>query len=205
MLSLRMILILLGAMLIAGLYLWERRRRREAAQVQADAPAATPTAPAPVPAPAPALPEGGPSLIITLHIMAPGGRQLTGPEILAAASKSRLVVGARRILHCMSTDTPARIVFSVASMREPGSFDLEHIDTFSTPGLVVFMCLPGPADALIQYEDMLDHARRLAHALDSEVFDERRSVLSLQTVEHTREQIRDFNRRLLLAQKQQAH
>lgn len=201
MLSLRMTLILLGVLLIAGLYLWERRRRREAEQAQVDAPVEI-QAPA-AKAPAPTLPEEGPSLIITLHIIASGGRYLRGPDILAAADKTGLVLGARRILHCMSADTPARIVFSVASMREPGSFDLEHIDTFTTPGLVVFMCLPGPADALTQYEDMLDHARRLAHALDSDVFDERRSVLSLQTVEHTREQIRDFSRRLLLAQKQQ--
>lgn len=202
MLSLRMTLILLGVLLIAGLYLWERRRRREAEQAQTDAPVETQASLA---ATGPALPEGGPSLIITLHIIASGGRYLCGPDILAAADKTGLVTGARRILHHMSTDTPARIVFSVASMREPGSFDLEHIDTFTTPGLVVFMCLPGPADALTQYEDMLDHARRLAHALDGDVFDERRSVLSLQTVEHTREQIRDFNRRLLLAQKQQGH
>jgi cell division protein ZipA len=204
MLSLRMTLILLGVLLLAGLYVWERRRRRDAQQAQADAPAETPPASA-APAP-PALPDGGPSLIVTLHIMAPEGRRhLRGPDILAAANKTGLVTGARRILHHMSADTPARVVFSVASMREPGSFDLEHIDTFSTPGLVVFMCLPGPADALAMYEDMIDHARRLAHALDGEVYDERRSVLTLQTVEHTREQIRDFNRRLLLAQKQQGH
>jgi len=204
MLSLRMTLILLGVLLIAGLYLWERRRRREAEQAQADAPVETQMSPVAT-APTPALPEGGPSLIITLHIIASGGRYLRGPDILVSAAKTGLVAGARSILHHMSTDTPARIVFSVASMREPGSFDFDHIDTFTTPGLVVFMCLPGPADALIQYEDMLDYARRLAHALDGDVFDERRSVLSLQTVEHTREQIRDFNRRLLLAQKQQGH
>lgn len=204
MLSLRMTLILLGVLLIAGLYLWERHRRREAEQAQADAPVETPASPV-VAAPTPALPEEGPSLIITLHIIASGGRYLCGPDILAAADKTGLGPGVRRILHHMSTDTPARIVFSVAGMREPGSFDLEHIDTFTTPGLVVFMCLPGPTDALTQYEDMLDHARRLAHALDSDLFDERRSVLTLQTVEHTREQIRDFNRRLLLAQKQQGH
>ena len=52
---------------------------------------------------------------------------------------------------------------------------------------------------------MIDQARRLAHALGGEVCDERRSVLTLQTVEHTREQIRDFNRKLLLAQKQLDH
>ncbi|MDP1707811.1 MAG: cell division protein ZipA C-terminal FtsZ-binding domain-containing protein [Gammaproteobacteria bacterium] len=199
MLSLRMILILLGVLLVAGLYVWERRRRRETQQAYTDAPAETPLA-----AP-PALSDGGPGLIVTLHIMEPEGRPLRGPDIMAAANKSGLVAGARRILHHMSADTPARAVFSVASMREPGSFDWERIDTFSTPGLVVFMCLPGPADALAMYEDMIDHARRLAHALEAEVYDERRSVLTLQTVEHTREQIRDFNRRLLLAQKQQGH
>ncbi len=200
MLSLRVTLILLGILLIGVLYLWEKRRRRSV-------PGAEPENAAPeVPsvASAPSLPpKNGPSHIITLHILAPAGQPFRGADILAAAQNADLVFGARHIFHRMTEPVPgARVLFSLASMLEPGSFDLDHIETFTTTGLVLFARLPGPTDALAMYEDMIDQARRLAHALDGEVCDERRSVLTLQTVEHTREQIRDFNRKLLLAQKQ---
>ena len=196
MLSLRVTLILLGILLIGVLYLWEKHRRRSApgAQAENDAPEVTPVVSTPT-----LPPKNGPSHIITLHILAPAGQPFRGADILAAAQNADLVFGARHIFHRM---TESRVLFSLASMLEPGSFDLDHIETFTTTGLVLFARLPGPTDALAMYEDMIDQARRLAHALDGEVCDERRSVLTLQTVEHTREQIRDFNRKLLLAQKQ---
>lgn len=198
-----MMLILLGALLIGVLYLWEKRRRRDTQSAQAEdaAPDVTPAASTPA-----LPPKGGPSHIITLHVLAPAGQPFRGADILAAAQNAGLVFGARHIFHRMTGHGSGdRVLFSLASMLEPGSFDLDHIETFSTTGLVLFMRLPGPADALAAYEDMIDQARRLAHALGGEVCDERRSVLTLQTVEHTREQIRDFNRRLLLAQKQLDH
>lgn len=201
--SLRVTLILLGALLIGVLYLWERHRRRGAQGAQAEnaAPEVAPAASAPT-----LPPKGGPSHIITLHILAPAGQPFRGVDILAAAQNADLVFGARHIFHRMTEHASgSRVLFSLASMLEPGSFDLDHIETFSTTGLVLFARLPGPTDALAMYEDMIDQARRLAHALGGEVCDERRSVLTLQTVEHTREQIRDFNRRLLLAQKQHDH
>lgn len=203
MLSLRMTLILLGALLIAGLYMWEQRRRRNAHRAQAGAATRHEIAP-PSTAPAPPVPpEDGPSHIVTLHILAPAGQPFRGADILTAADNAGLVLGARRIFHRMSGEgADARVLFSLASMHEPGSFDLEHMETYTTSGLVIFACLPGAADGLTLYEDMLDQARQLAQVLGGEVCDERRSVLTLQTIEHTREQIRDFNRRLLLAQKQ---
>ncbi|MDA1107716.1 MAG: cell division protein ZipA [Proteobacteria bacterium] len=199
--SLRVTLILLGALLIGVLYLWERHRRRGAQGAQAKN--AAPVTPAESVPTTTLPPKSVPSHIITLHILAPAGQPFRGVDILAAAQNADLVFGARHIFHRMTEHASGpRVLFSLASMLEPGSFDLDHIETFSTTGLVLFARLPGPTDALAMYEDMIDQARRLAHALGGEVCDERRSVLTLQTVEHTREQIRDFNRRLLLAQKQ---
>ncbi len=89
------------------------------------------------------------------------------------------------------------IQFSVANMMQPGVFDIDHMDKFNTPGLVFFLTLPGPEDMMKAFEYMLETAQAVARNLDGDVLDETRSVVTKQTLEHSRQQIRDLERRML--------
>lgn len=89
------------------------------------------------------------------------------------------------------------IQFSVANMMQPGVFDIDNMSDFTTPGLVFFVTLPGPDDMMKAFDYMLETAQAVARNLDGDVLDETRSALTRQTMEHSRQQIRDLERRLL--------
>jgi cell division protein ZipA len=68
-------------------------------------------------------------------------------------------------------------VFSVASLLKPGVLD-PAANGFSTPGLTLFMVLPGPVKASDAIRDMIGTAEKLARALNAEVFDSKRNPLT---------------------------
>jgi len=89
------------------------------------------------------------------------------------------------------------IQFSVANMVQPGVFDIDNMADFNTPGLVFFLTLPGPEDMMQAFDYMLETAQAVARNLGGDVLDESRSVMTRQTLEHCRQQIRDLERRML--------
>ena len=95
------------------------------------------------------------------------------------------------------TSGKGAVQFSIVNMVEPGVFDLNNIDDFSTPGVSFFMGVPGPKDAMQAFECMVETAQCLVKNLDGELLDESRSVMTAQTLDHCRQKIRDFERRQL--------
>jgi len=89
------------------------------------------------------------------------------------------------------------IQFSVANMMQPGVFDIDNMSDMTTPGLVFFLTLPGPEDMMKAFDYMLETAQAVARNLGGDVLDESRSVMTKQTMDHCRQQIRDLERRLL--------
>jgi cell division protein ZipA len=100
------------------------------------------------------------------------------------------------IFHRVEPMTRA-VQYSVANVLEPGTFDMADIESFRSPGVCFFMQLPGPENPLEAFEDMLKAARNLALQLGGELKDEQRSVMTGQTVEHYRQRIAEFRRRLM--------
>lgn len=82
--------------------------------------------------------------------------------------------------------------FSMANAIQPGTFDLETLDSMETPAVTFFMSMRDPADPLYAYECMLATAETLCRHLDAELLDGDRSVMRPQTKEHYRERIHDF-------------
>lgn len=164
-------------------------------------PAARPAAPARAATPArstasreapPA--EGTPEELILINVLAPREQPFTGPQVVEALRANALRFGEMNIFH--RVDTATRVFqFSVANVIEPGTFDVAEIDDFRTPGLCFFLRLPGPESPLDAFEDMQRTARDVAQRLGGELKDERRSVLTAQTVEHYRSRVAEFCRR----------
>jgi cell division protein ZipA len=143
--------------------------------------------------------EGLPCLILQINVVASSGT-FSGEDILRVAGDVELEHGDLNIFHRYdATGRRPRVIFSMASMLEPGVFPLDKMDTFRTPGLVLFGQLPGPKDGLVAFSDMLFTAERLAALLEGELQDETHSVLSKQTIEHIRGRILEHRRQLQLA------
>jgi len=142
-----------------------------------------------------------PQELIILDILAPRGRPFAGQEIFEAATNAGMVHGEMQIFHCYpphadAQQVPAATVFSMANLVEPGTFALEELDGLSSPGLVVFMQLPGPLAALDAFDMMLAVSRALAKQLGGTLCDEGRNPLSPHGIEDLKERILTFNLRL---------
>ncbi len=126
----------------------------------------------------------------------PGG--FNGEDILHILLACDLRFGDMNFFHRHEFEAGrGAIQFSVANMMQPGVFDIDNMSEFTTHGLVFFVTLPGPEDMMKAFDYMLETAQAVARNLGGDVLDETRSVLTKQTLEHTRQQIRDLERRML--------
>jgi cell division protein ZipA len=86
-------------------------------------------------------------------------------------------------------------VFSVASLTEPGSFDLTRVRHECFPGVSLFMGLPGPVDGVEAFDLMVATARAIATGLSGDLVDEQGSTLSIQRERYLREEVIQFQHR----------
>ncbi|MGV6826752.1 MAG: cell division protein ZipA [bacterium] len=147
------------------------------------------------------LDENVPTMVLQINLQSRGAA-FRGEDILKAMKEVGLYYGAMDIYHRYLEGNSGPVLFSVASMIEPGTFPIEKMGEFRTRGLALFSQLPGVQDGLAIYSDMLFTAERLASLLDGKLQDDSHSVLSKQTIEHTREAIMEHRRKVQLARKQ---
>jgi len=143
----------------------------------------------------PALLDEVPRLIVQINVMSKG-RPFSAAQIQHATAQVDLKYGDMDIYH-RETDA-GQVLFSMASVVEPGTFPKGADENFSTPGMTMFTQLPGARDGLAIYADMLFTAERLSALLDAVLQDETRSKLTKQAIEHTREGILEHRRQIQL-------
>lgn len=153
--------------------------------------APNPSKPAPEPAVTPDYSE-----VMVFNIFAKPDREFVGVDLLQALLAAGLHFGEMSIFHRhLSSETSSPVVFSVANLVNPGTFDLNRISAFSTKGLCFFMTLPNVANSMQAFDKMLDAAQQIRIALDGDLKDDNRSVMTAQTIEHYRQRVRDFELR----------
>jgi cell division protein ZipA len=136
--------------------------------------------------------------VFMLNVVARDPRGFKGEDILHILLACDLRFGDMSFFHRHEFEAgKGAIQFSVANMMQPGVFDLDNMAGFTTPGLVFFLTLPGPEDMMKAFDYMLETAQAVSRNLGGDVLDESRSVLTKQTLDHCRQQIRDLERRLL--------
>ncbi|MEM7206830.1 MAG: cell division protein ZipA C-terminal FtsZ-binding domain-containing protein [Pseudomonadota bacterium] len=128
-----------------------------------------------------------PDKIITLHVCARGDEQIQGDQLLAVFEQRGYDFGEMNIYHSRVDGTT---VFSVVNMVEPGWFDPDAMLGFTTPGISMFLRLPGPLAGDVAYDVLVSEARELARALNAQVLDASRSTLTLQLEQHMREELK---------------
>lgn len=147
--------------------------------------------------------ETGPAtLLIILNIMSPKGHVFTGEGIHAVMTSAGLTIGEHQIYHYMKDGLA---MFSIANAIEPGFFDLSDLENLSTPGLAIFMQLPGPAECRYALDSLLEISKRLADALSGELCDENHSVLTQQTISHLKDKVESYRLKQQASQRQKRH
>jgi len=137
----------------------------------------------------------GDSLVVTVRIMPEPGEQFPAEKLILTLRESGLKHGKFGIFHSISNEGAERIRYSVASLVEPGSFDLTKLKDSSYRGISVFMVLPAPEDGLELFDEMLLTSRAIAREMDGRLVDEQGGALSVQRERYMREEVIDFLRR----------
>lgn len=132
--------------------------------------------------------------IVTLYLRTRGQRRISGLSLLDAAIKAGLRFGEMKIFHRRHRGEP-RPVFSMANITRPGSFDPSGWNLFETPGVTLFMTLPGPVSALDAWDAMLATGQRLSGILEADLLDDAQCLLTRQRIAQIREDMRVFDRK----------
>jgi cell division protein ZipA len=144
------------------------------------------------------LPRGIEPEVFMLNVIARKPEGFRGEDILHILLACDLRFGDMNFFHRHEFAAGrGPIQFSVANMMQPGVFDIDQMAELATPGLVFFLTLPGPEDMMKAFDYMLETAQAVARNLDGDVLDESRSAITRQTVEHSRQRIRELERRML--------
>ncbi|WP_417519042.1 cell division protein ZipA [Marinobacter sp.] len=134
--------------------------------------------------------------VIVINVLARQGEDFSGSALQKLFEACGLAHGDMDIYHRHEAeDTTSPVQFSVANAVEPGTFKPDDVAAMTTPGISFFMSMPGPTSALQAFDFMLETAQCVVRNLGGELKDERRSVMTAQTIEHCRQRIREFERK----------
>ncbi len=126
---------------------------------------------------------------IALTVIPKHSAQFTGIALQATLSKHHFRYGAQKLYHRHYQDNPSQgILYSVASIANPGFFDQATITQQSFPGLLVYMLLDEVEDPVLSFEKMLTCARQLSASLQAEVCDAKRQPITTTTIQNLRDQ-----------------
>jgi cell division protein ZipA len=129
--------------------------------------------------------------IIALRLAA-GPQRFDGAKLRAALEGESLQHGKYQVFHRLHSHDVS--IFSIASMVEPGTFDLEKMAETHYPGVTLFAQLPGPVPGMHALNELVACARRLHQALGGTLQDDRGVPLTVHRIERLRQEVRVFER-----------
>lgn len=128
--------------------------------------------------------------IVTVRVCAPGEVRWSGATLLSALELHGLAYGRYQVFHRRHVD--GRSLFCVASLIEPGTFDVARMSTEEFRGVTLFAVLPGPLEPLLTVDELLGAARGLAQELSGMVQDNKGMPLSPQRAAALRDDVARF-------------
>ena len=128
--------------------------------------------------------------IVTIRVCTVGEARWSGSQLMAALELHGLAFGRYQVFHRKHAD--GRSLFCVASLIEPGTFDIAEMADQEYRGVTLFAVLPGPIKPIETMDELLGTARGLAEELSGMVQDAKGMPLSPQRAAALREDIARF-------------
>jgi len=149
------------------------------------------------PKPAPRIePKTKPSedKLVVLYVVSSASSEITGEAMTKAFAETDLQYGEMKIFErTVKYSGKDEVLFRVANMVKPGTFELSRLREYRLKGLTLFMQLPGPVEGLKAFNTMLFCAQSLADKLGGEVLDSRREPLDSPSIEKLRGEIQLYS------------
>ncbi len=106
---------------------------------------------------------------ISVRVMARPDHAFGGYDLLQFLLANRLDYGEMKLFHRYADTERKEKLFSLASMNEPGDFELSKMNDFECDGLILYMHPKNHQDPLSIFDSMLDTAYDLAQDLRGEL------------------------------------
>lgn len=140
-------------------------------------------------------PERLPDRVVVLHVVAGQGYVFPASVVVAEVEALGLLLDENYLFQAFPGQDRRRTPwFGVASMVAPGVFPPGQVDRMETPGVALFMQVPGPVAGVEIFNQMLDTARRLAARLDGLLLDDRRKRITAETINRLQEELSAYGR-----------
>jgi cell division protein ZipA len=130
--------------------------------------------------------------IVAIRVTAPSPSRFEGSLLQEALAAEGFEFGRYQVFHRL--DKTGRPVISLASLREPGTFDPATMAGAAYAGVALFSVLPGPVPAQQAFEELLAVGRSFAGRLGGNLQDERGAPLSVHRVAQLREEMTNLDR-----------
>ncbi len=121
--------------------------------------------------------------VIVINLLAKYGSTFGGYDLLQAVLSQGLRFGAMKIFH-RHTHKNGRgdVLFSMASLEEPGTFDLPTMSEFTTSGLSFFLQVDAVSDPHTALDVLVDVVSNLRDELGGDLFDSNKQPVNKDSI-----------------------
>jgi cell division protein ZipA len=131
---------------------------------------------------------------VIVHIQMPEGLTMQGSKLLPAVNTLGFKYSQEGFFNRhLDPAGQGSVLFRLVNMYNPGTFDIDNMEQFSTAGVSLFMTLPCEGDGLAAFNMLHSAAKKLADEFGAQILDAEREEMTVERVRHYVEQVRAFS------------
>ncbi|WP_338364729.1 cell division protein ZipA [uncultured Pseudoalteromonas sp.] len=131
---------------------------------------------------------------VIVHIQMPEGLTMQGSKLLPAVNTLGFKYSEEGFFNRhIDPAGQGPVLFRLVNMYNPGTFDIDNMEQFSTAGVSLFMTLPCEGDGLAAFNMLHSAAKKIADEFGAQLLDAEREEMTVERVRQYVEQVRAFS------------